>query len=93
MSAPNEEITSKGKHKEAEIMANTINVTIHPNDGLILATLPKTPESAKNTPHQNPAPTKPTVDKTQWDKAANVVEILMKKSDFYRNVKKTSHIK
>ena len=38
-------------------MENTINVTIHPNDGLLLAITPKTPESAKNMPHQIPVPT------------------------------------
>ena len=53
-----EDMKSKGKQNDAESMANTINVTIRPNDGFLLAIVPKTPESAKNMPHQIPAPTK-----------------------------------
>ena len=53
-----EDMMSKGKQNDAESMANTINVTIHPNDRLLLAIEPKTPESKKNIPHQIPAPAK-----------------------------------
>ena len=39
-------------------MENTINVTIHRNVGFRLATMPKTPESTNNVPHQIPVPRK-----------------------------------
>ena len=42
--------------KTAEIMANTMYMTIVEKWGLKLATIPNTPESPKNMPHQIPAP-------------------------------------
>ena len=47
--------TSTAKQNAAEMMANTINVTIDPNDGLVLAITPRKPEAANSTPHQRSA--------------------------------------